>query len=123
MAGRRQSGEVARARGRKTACACRAPRLEVARLRRRLPPLVVAAVGVVHRRLDQLSGIDAVQATQLHRDIGPADLRDVAALERAHTTMFAEQVFGLLARETVVAQRIRTRHQPELVRLYVDAPR
>src|SRR5689334_16946149 len=94
----------------------------MARLRGRLPPLVVAPVRIPDRRFGELRGIDAVEAIQLHGDVGTADLRHVAALEATHSAVLAEQVLTLPAREAIVAERVRAGQQPECVGLDDGAP-
>lgn len=77
----------------------RSPYLQVPRLRGRLPPLVVAAIGEVHRRLGQILRIHVIEAGELHRDVVAADFLDVPGLERTNAAVFAEQVRALLAAE------------------------
>src|SRR6185436_8764910 len=87
--------------------------LEVPRFGGRLPPLVVATVGEAHGRRGQLGGVGIVEAGELHRNVFAADFRDVAAFERTHTAVFAEQVLPLFAAEAVVAQCIGARQETE----------
>src|SRR5690606_13384859 len=68
--------------------------LQMAGLGGRLRPAVVQAVEVGDRRIQQLGRAEVVEAGQVDRDEGAADLLDVAAAERADAAVTAEQVPG-----------------------------
>src|SRR6185503_21189875 len=83
---------------------------QVARLRRRRLRVVVAHVEVLHRGVDQLLRIDAVQAVHAHRELA------VALREGAHAAFAAEAVMQRLPAELVVAQRLLAGKQAEVAR-------
>src|SRR5438445_7647572 len=80
-----------------------------------VPPVVVASVAVVHRRIDQLGGVDIVQTCQAHRHVGAADLLDVSAPEWAYAAVAAEQMMRAIRTEAVIAECILTCEQAERI--------
>jgi hypothetical protein len=62
------------------------------RLGGRRLPVVLATVGVVHRCIDQCRWLDVIEASQAHTVELPAEHIQIAASERTHAAMPAEQV-------------------------------
>src|SRR3982751_3206886 len=77
--------------------------LQVPRLCGRVPPGVVASVGVVDGGADEFGRLGVVQCGQLDGHVIAAYLLDVASLEGAHAAVFAKQVVAAFAAELVVA--------------------
>src|SRR6185436_15356150 len=90
---------------------------QVARLRRRRLRVVVPHVEVLHRGVDQLLRIHAVQAVHAHRELA------VALRERAHAAASAEAVMQRLPAELVVAQRLLAGKQAEVAGGHRREPR
>src|ERR1700733_12094573 len=92
------------------------------RLLRRTPPVIVFAVAVAHRRRDELFRRHVIERCQLNRDEVAADFRDVAARERTHAAMFAEQVMHAAAAELIVTDIMQAGSEPKGLGLDHDAP-
>src|SRR5947209_7777671 len=95
---------------------------EMPRFGRLVPPRIIASVRVSDRRGDELGRRRIVQRADLDGDEGAADLLDIAAAERAHAAVLAEQVVPALGGELVIAQRVLAGEQPERVGLDEGAP-
>src|SRR5258708_34279383 len=92
------------------------------RLRRRVPPIVLAAIHVFDRRLGELRRIEIVETGEVHRIIGAADLLDIAVTERRDAAGLAEPVMAALAAELIVGQLALAREQAKRLRLDDGAP-
>src|SRR5687768_14666428 len=78
--------------------------------RRRRLRIVVPHVEVLHRGIDQLLRIDAVQAVHAHRHLL------AGARERAHAALVAEAVMDHFSAELVVDERLLAGKQAEVAR-------
>src|SRR5262245_14570087 len=94
----------------------------MARFGRLVPPGIVASVRIFDRRADEFGRRHVVQRVELDRYEGATDLFDIAATERAHATVLAEQVVPAFRGELIVAQCLLAGEKPESVGLDEDAP-
>src|SRR5262245_30365280 len=94
----------------------------MARFGRLGPPGIVAPVRESDRRADELGRRHVVQRAELDRDEGATDLLDIAATERAHAAVLAEQVMPAFRGELIVAQRLLAGEKPESIGLDEGAP-
>src|SRR5262249_8981183 len=75
---------------------------EVARLGRRMHPIIVAAVRVTDWQRRELRIRQVVEAGDGDRDELAADLRNISPHERSHAALLAKQVMALPGGELVV---------------------
>src|SRR4051812_42011543 len=87
---------------------------KMARFRRRLE-IVVQHIEILDRRLDQLLGVDAVEAVDPH-SVGRVPARIAAERVGAHAARATEDVVDALAPELVVAEVVFAGEQPEVRR-------
>src|SRR2546427_4425505 len=124
--GARSKGAREPVRARRTpptaASSCSRHRLQVARLRRRVPPGIVSPVEVLERRVDHLGRLDVVERGHVDGDVLAADLLDVAFAEGPHAAMLAEQMVRALRAELVVREIALAREQAEVFGLDDHAP-
>jgi hypothetical protein len=92
------------------------------RFLRRIPPIVVAAIGIFHRRLCQVCWIQVVKACEAYRIIGPANLLDVAIAKRTHPACLAEAVMSAHCAELVISEVVRAGNEPEIFRFDLRGP-
>ena len=89
---------------------------------RLVPPIVVPAIRIFDGRSQQLRRADIIQCGQEYRNVIPSDLLDKAPPERAHATVFAEQMVCAQCAELIVAEIPVSGQQAEIGRLDDDAP-
>src|SRR3954465_12942738 len=80
-------------------------------LRRRVHPIIVAAVRIANRQCRELRIRHIVQTGDVDRDEIAADLRDMTAAEWPQAAMLAEQVMALLGGKLVVRQCVLASQQ------------
>lgn len=79
--------------------------------------MVVTAIRKPNRRFNELRWIDAVESSQLDRDVVTADLLYVSTCERAHAAVSAKEVMPGPRAELVIAQIVLAGDQAECARL------
>src|SRR5262245_48616757 len=94
---------------------------KVARLGRRMPPIIVAAVHVAHRRGDEFLWIEIVEAREIDRHEIATDFRNVTPAEWRDRALAMRALDRLVGRERVAGQLL-AREQAERVRFDGDAP-
>lgn len=78
---------------------------QMARFGRFRPPIIVTAIGVLHRCAGEFRVRGIVQRSELDRHIVSADLLEVPAAEAADAAMAAKEVMDTSGAELIVAQR------------------